>query len=772
MAYCFNHGLKNPTADSRYKMLVTTPELLYTYALNKSDDISEQDLYDHVLAAIYHSEECGALFGLDEVETRYITYIAIKSYTDPMCFRSFDDDGNAAYPNGTVWGSVINHAKRSHEKNNLNTEYPAYREAYYKLIGKTECESHPADYYLYIYYPENWAPNNTDVDQCLLSAFTAPPVRATVSVRQTTEIEIHKTWDDADNKDRLRPESITVHLFADGTEIDSATVEPDVNGNWSYTFNHHPKFNDDGQEIVYTVTEDPVTKYDTEINGYSIINHQLIDIPVTKTWDDDNDRDGVRPDQIVIHLFADGKEIDTATVTPDENGDWSYTFANLQKYRDGGVEIVYTVTEDAVDEYGTEIEGYGITNTHEPETTEIEIRKVWDGADNQDGLRPESITVNLLADGETVQTVSVTPDENGDWSYTFTDLPKYRDGGIEIVYTVTEETVASYRTEINGFTITNRHVPGTVDIPVAKTWDDDDNRDGLRPDRITVNLLADGVIARSVEITPDEGGNWAYTFTDLPIYQDGIKIVYSIAEEPVAEYETDVTAFDILNTHEPETTEIEIRKVWDDADNQDGLRPESITVNLLADGETVQTVSVRPDENGEWSYTFTGLPKYRDGGIEIVYTVTEDAVEAYMTEIDGYSLTNRHVPGAVDIKVEKIWVDSDNKYNSRPDSITVNLLADGEIIRTVIITPDKDGNWTHVFKDLPKYKGGAEISYTVTEEPVSGYSSSVDGYCITNIYTPPTGDSFNPTLLFVLAGASLAALAAVIIIMRRRKPTK
>ena len=102
----------------------------------------------------------------------------------------------------------------------------------------------------------------------------------------------------------------------------------------------------------------------------------------------------------------------------------------------------------------------------------------------------------------------------------------------------------------------------------------------------------------------------------------------------------------------------------------------------------------------------------------------------------------------------------------------MNLLADGEIIRTVTITPDKDGNWTHVFKDLPKYKGGAEVSYTVTEEPVSGYSSSVDGYRITNIYTPPTGDSFNPTLLFVLAGASLAALAAVIIIMRRRKPTK
>ncbi len=46
---------------------------------------------------------------------------------------------------------------------------------------------------------------------------------------------------------------------------------------------------------------------------------------------------------------------------------------------------------------------------------------------------------------------------------------------------------------------------------------------------------------------------------------------------------------------------------------------------------------------------FTGFPKYRDGGVEIVYTITEDAVEHYETTITGYNVTNSYTPETVDI---------------------------------------------------------------------------------------------------------------------------
>ncbi|MBR5739726.1 MAG: Cna B-type domain-containing protein, partial [Firmicutes bacterium] len=73
----------------------------------------------------------------------------------------------------------------------------------------------------------------------------------------------------------------------------------------------------------------------------------------------------------------------------------------------------------------------------------------------------------------------------------------------------------------------------------------------------------------------------------------------------------------------------------------EGKRPASITVNLLVDGDNIQTVEIKPDEQGNWSYEFTELPKYQDDGVtEIVYTVTENAVEGYTTTIDGFKITN------------------------------------------------------------------------------------------------------------------------------------
>ena len=41
-----------------------------------------------------------------------------------------------------------------------------------------------------------------------------------------------------------------------------------------------------------------------------------------------------------------------------------------------------------------------ITNSRTPEVTEVAVKKIWDDADNKDGLRPEKITVRLLADGQ------------------------------------------------------------------------------------------------------------------------------------------------------------------------------------------------------------------------------------------------------------------------------------------------------------------------------------------------------------------------------------
>ena len=44
--------------------------------------------------------------------------------------------------------------------------------------------------------------------------------------------------------------------------------------------------------------------------------------------------------------------------------------------------------------------------------------------------------------------------------------------------------------------------------------------------------------------------------------------------------------------------------------------------------------------------------------------------------------------------------------------------------------------WKYSFTDLPKYAGGNEITYGITENAVEDYQTLVNGYDITNSYTP------------------------------------
>ncbi len=195
-----------------------------------------------------------------------------------------------------------------------------------------------------------------------------------------------------------------------------------------------------------------------------------------------------------------------------------------------------------------------------------------------------------------------------------------------------------------------------------------------------------------------------------------------------------VDSIDFTNTYIGEI-EIAGTKTWNDNGDQDGIRPTSITVNLLANGEKVKDQKVTPDGNGNWNYKFEKLSEYNENG-KITYTVTEDAVEGYTTELDGNNFINTHVPETTEISGTKTWDDADDQDGKRPENITVKLLANGEEVNSQTVTPDEDGSWAYSFTDLPKFVNGQEITYTVSETPVEDYTTTYDGYNIINSYTP------------------------------------
>ena len=579
------------------------------------------------------------------------------------------------------------------------------------------------------------------------------------------EISGTKNWADENNQDGIRPTSITVNLFANGTKVADQKVTPDANGNWSYVFRNLPQYDVNG-EITYTVTEDAVAGYETSVSGYNITNtHKpaTTDITGTKTWNDSDNQDGKRPESITVNLLADGKITATKTVTAADN--WTYSFTDLPKYANGE-EITYTVSEDTVADYTTTYDGSNITNSYTPGKTSATVTKIWNDAENQDGKRPESITVSLLADGkETGKTVTLSVENN--WKQTISDLPEKADGKA-IEYTWTEETLPEgYELTDNSkngtvTTLTNTYAPETTSITGTKTWDDADNQDGKRPESIVVNLLANGEIAASQTVKADEAGNWTYTFKDLPKYANGKEITYTVTEEAVEGYETSVDGFNITNTYTTETTEVKGSKTWNDADNQDGKRPESITVRLLANGEEKDSQTVTADENGNWTYSFEKLPKY-EAGKEILYTVTEDAVADYTTEITGYDITNSYAPGKTSVTVTKAWADNDDRGGHRPKEIKVQLKADGENSGEEIIL-NAENKWTYTWSELDEKKAGKDIVYTVEEiGKTAGYISTVtgnatEGFIITNTITSVKISKVDITDQKELAGAHIQIL--------------
>ncbi|RVU96621.1 Cna B-type domain-containing protein [Coriobacteriales bacterium OH1046] len=467
---------------------------------------------------------------------------------------------------------------------------------------------------------------------------------------ETVSVPVTKTW--------VGPagSAVTVKLLADGAEVPGQTLTLDADGGWAGSFDGLPKYNADGSEVAYTVTEAEVSgvdpdKYDTAVSGSAATgftitnaNTETVDISGTKTWDDADNQDGVRPRSITVRLLADGTEVGSKSVT--EADGWAFSFDGLPKYNADGTEIAYTVTEDAVDNYATSIEGTAITNSYTPGKTSVTVTKAWDDANDQDGKRPGIIQVQLYADGQP----SGGPVElsgGNQWSHTWTELDQ-KTNGRDIVYTVGEVEVPEGYTAVisgdatGGYTVTNSYTPETTSVLVTKRWV------GPEGGSVTVRLLADGVdTGKTLTLSADNG--WSDSFDDLPKYADGTPIAYTVTEDPVENYSAEITGdaagFTITNTN-TETVSVPVTKVWV------GPKGPAVTVKLLADGaDTGKTLTLSADSN--WTGSFTGLPKYHDDGTPIAYTVTETSVPGYSTKITGdathgFTVTNtREVPPGV-----------------------------------------------------------------------------------------------------------------------------
>ena len=626
-----------------------------------------------------------------------------------------------------------------------------------------------------------------------------------------TEVSIHKVWDDMENRYELRPSALnflnSLTLMGDGVpyvfnnlrlvsetgdssvySVDasagsvSIVIEIVIDDDWNVKITNLPKYDlNTHQELEWTVDELlehylPILDGNMK-DGITLTNKlDYTSLTLTKVWDDNSNAEGKRPEPMIflqgLELFANndlwsvgtyefvslqgtewtfrtagGNAEIVVTLRETDQNTWKVTLDKLPRFLNG-TEIIWNVKENVYG-YRTNVTGNGtgdIVITNQFDLVTISGSKTWnytsaEGVIAPEDKRPQQIIVNLYANG--VKTNEMTASADNNWSWTFTDLKKYDDQGSLIQYTVDERPIRDYDTVTTGYDITNTYAPNLRNLPVYKSWDDDGNRDGLRGDSVRVFLLADGV--RIDEAVLDESNQWRHEFRQLDIYaEDNVtEIVYTVEEDPdtiPAGYSVKINGnmdegYEIINSHTPETTRIDGTKRWNDRGNE-GARPEFITVRLHANGEEKQNTTA--SENTGWAWSFENLP-VKDHGVNIVYTVTEDRIDNYVTSInpDTFEITNTYDAGKTSITVSKVWDDNDNADGYRPESVTVILLENGEYLGKSIEL-NEGNHWTGIFSDLDETRHGKPIQYTVAEQNASvlyriSVGGSADrGYTITN----------------------------------------
>lgn len=525
---------------------------------------------------------------------------------------------------------------------------------------------------------------------------------------------------------------------------------------------------------IVTVEDSDATVKNNSLN--ITVNFELIKITVDKEWDDEENQDGKRPESVKVQLYENGQPKGDSIELSDLNA-WTYTWKKLlkgnaytvrelnsennivennQKYNDD-----YTTTY-SVDEESDKIL---ITNTHEPEEVSKTVTKIWNDSSNQDGKRPESIQVQLLANGQAKGNKVTILDNNGEWSYTWNNLPKYENGGQEIEYTVVEDTIDGYVTSYSEdtFTITNSYTPGKVSKTVIKTWEDENNLEGIQPNEVTVTLYKN-IDGQEIEINSQKlskDNNWRYTWENLDEKQNGVDVVYLVKETAVDGYTTsyseenysNTNTITVTNKHVPVISgnyNVILKKVDNNGNELSGA---TISINgknyTVGSAQIVSGEEIKSEDSIILSYEieeitapedYCGLTEKKNIKIKLEIEKVDlkyNVKRAYLIDDEGNQTTDAQINVSSDINTNTITLNVvNNPIPKVPD------LALRKFITTVI---SQDGKATSYNRepvvDTSTIATTGTATYKHTKEPVAVEVGDIVTYTI-RVYNEGEKDSY------------------------------
>ena len=209
--------------------------------------------------------------------------------------------------------------------------------------------------------------HKTDFDTASNSTITLTIKNKKTEVKKkSTSFSVEKRWVLDPKLATNKPDKVKVSVLKNGREDENLTVELSQENGWKASFSNLPKEDANGQEIVYTVSEEELAGFKaaisgTDENGFTISNYNgsRVVIPVTKIWKGN----GTHPDHVNVQLFANNEKV--ATYTLNEGNAWQHSF-DMPKLDANRKEIRYTVTEENVS-------GYTATTQDDPATGYVNV---------------------------------------------------------------------------------------------------------------------------------------------------------------------------------------------------------------------------------------------------------------------------------------------------------------------------------------------------------------------------------------------------------------
>lgn len=445
-----------------------------------------------------------------------------------------------------------------------------------------------------------------------------------------------------------------------------------------------------GQAYHVSDSGEPTTPVDGNTVRVEDQRIKRLAISVTKRWSDNLDADRYRTKSVTVQLQQNGHPFGDA-VTLDSSNHWTTTWPELLATDGNGKTYSYTVNEiqkpDFAKKYHFTLQkrpltdGYEFTmiNIHKPDTIDLEATKHWDDADNQDGVRPDQVCVvvygtsdqpkdNDSSQYEPVKEIMLKENceqltARKNWTMKASGLPKNNIYGNPYTYTVEETRLGYASTDADGkTTYTYKNVMDGTD-PAKVNADTKYEKPGYS----YKTVKADGTAGNE----PTDG-----------CLSTGIATCKAT----------------ITNKHTPETVSLSVTKHWDDAGNQLGKRPKTLTFWVLS--------SIWKNGDRTQKEYLPGWPTPQTATGECSKSVAD-----YTTGLAG--ATGLTASGTA-------WGKS-----------CIVLAKSGAVDASDagLDSTDTAETWpTYTFENLPKYYKGQEIHYDVTESMPTGLIDRSNDY--------------------------------------------